>query len=76
MRWARYVARVGENNGAYRVLLRRPERKNFLEDLGLNGRLILKCISKSRMGHGLDRSGSGYRQVAGSVNAIINLRVL
>jgi hypothetical protein len=27
MRWARYVARMGEDRGVYRVLVRKPEGK-------------------------------------------------
>jgi hypothetical protein len=38
-----------------------------LDDPGLDGRIILKCIfEKCGSRHGLDRSGSGYGQVAGS----------
>jgi hypothetical protein len=46
MRWEEYVARMGNRRGAYRVLVVRPEGKNHLEDLDLNGRIILKCILK------------------------------
>jgi len=32
--------------GAYRILVGRPEGKNHFEDLGVDGRIILKWISK------------------------------
>jgi hypothetical protein len=39
MRWAGHVACMGERRGVYRVLVEKPERKNQLEDPGLDGRL-------------------------------------
>jgi hypothetical protein len=43
MRWAGYAARMGERRGAYRVLMR---ERDYLEVLGLKGRIILKWIFK------------------------------
>jgi hypothetical protein len=40
MRWAGHVARIGDRRGAYTVLLGRPEGKNHLEDLGVDGGII------------------------------------
>jgi hypothetical protein len=42
IRWAEYVARVGEKRGAYGVLVGKTEGKKHLEDLGVNLRSILK----------------------------------
>jgi hypothetical protein len=46
MRWAGYVARMGEGRGTYRILLGRPEGRNHLEDPGVDWRIILKWIFK------------------------------
>jgi len=40
MRWARYV----EYMEAYRVLVGKPKGKNHLEDIGINGRIIITLI--------------------------------
>jgi hypothetical protein len=49
--------------------------RDHLEDPGIDGRIILRRIfRKWDVGHGLDLSGSGYRQIA-LVNAVMNLRV-
>jgi hypothetical protein len=51
---------MGEGRGAYRILVGRPERRNHLEDLGRDGRIILKWVFKKwEGGHGLDWYGSG-----------------
>jgi hypothetical protein len=39
MRWAVYVARVGEGRNVYRVLVGRPELKDQLKDQGIDGRM-------------------------------------
>ena len=42
-------------------------KREHLEDTGVDGRIILSGSSGSRMwGHGLDRAGSGWGQVAGT----------
>jgi hypothetical protein len=64
MCWAGHVARMGERKGVYRVFVREAEGKNYLEYIGVDGRIILKGILKksvvrawnrlvgSRMGRG------------------------
>jgi hypothetical protein len=42
MRWAAYVARMGEGRGVYRVLVGRPGGKTHWEELGLGGRITLR----------------------------------
>jgi hypothetical protein len=44
MRWAEHVARMGEREGSYRVLVGKPEERNHLPDLGVDGRIILNRI--------------------------------
>jgi hypothetical protein len=51
--------------------------RDHLEDLGLEGRIILKPISKSGMGrHGLHLSGSGWDRRRAVLNEVMNLWVL
>jgi hypothetical protein len=40
----------GENREAYRVLVGKPEGKHTLEDLGVDGKTILKLILKKKVG--------------------------
>jgi hypothetical protein len=44
MRWAGHVARMGEDRGVHRVLVRKPEGKRPLGDQDVNGRIILRWI--------------------------------
>ena len=67
MRWVGHVARMEESRSVYKVLAGKPEEKNHLYDPGKNGGIILRWIFKSGLwGHGLDQSGSGLGQVAGT----------
>jgi hypothetical protein len=66
-RWAGHVAHMGAGkrciNGFGGENLR---EKDHLEDPSVDGMIILKWISKKRDGDGVDQSGSGEGQVAGS----------
>jgi hypothetical protein len=42
MRWVGHVASVGAMKGARRVLVWKPEGKDYLEVLDIDGRIILK----------------------------------
>jgi hypothetical protein len=46
---------MGGRYGAYRILFAKHEIRNYLKDLCVNGRIILKCIFKNwDEGHELD----------------------
>ena len=46
MRWAGHVARMEGRRGAYRVLVRREglRDRDYSEDLGVDGKIVLKWI--------------------------------
>jgi len=65
MRWAsmwRTWERREEHTGFW---WENTSKRDHLEDLGIDGRIIFKRILKNRMGLRLDRSGSGRRKAAG-----------
>jgi hypothetical protein len=41
-RWTGHVARMGEMRNAFKILVGKPEGKNHLEDLGVDGRIVLR----------------------------------
>ena len=45
MRWAGHVARMGEERGVYRVLVRNRREGDHWGDLGVDGWIILGWIS-------------------------------
>ena len=44
IRWAGYVARMGERRGVYRILVGKSEERDNLGDPGVDGRIILRWI--------------------------------
>ena len=77
MRWAGHVARMGEERGVYRVLVRKPEEKNHWGDLGVDGWIILGWISRRWdvdmwTGLGWPKDRDRWRTL---VSAVMNLRV-
>ena len=78
MRWAGHVARMGEERGTYRVLMRKPEGKRPL------GKPRRRWVDNIRMD--LQEVGCGYVDWIGLaqdrdswrtlVSAVMNLRVL
>jgi hypothetical protein len=46
MRWAVYVACMGDRRVAYRVSVGKSDGRRHAEDLGVDGRIILKWIFK------------------------------
>ena len=69
MAWGRgHVSRKGDRRDAHRVLDGRPEEKNHLEDLGVDGRKIVKWIFKMWIDLAQDRDRS-----RALVNAVMNI---
>jgi len=50
MRWAGHVSCMGDRQGVYMVLIRRPEGKTHLEGLSIDGMIILKGSARRGMG--------------------------
>jgi hypothetical protein len=67
LRWAGYVARMGERRGAYRVLVGKPEGRIPLGIHRCKWEDNIKWMFERLDGsHRLDQSGSGQGHVAGS----------
>ena len=57
--WAGHVARMGEDRGVHRALVRKPEGKSHWGDQDVDGRIILIWIFRKLEGSwGLDGVGS------------------
>jgi hypothetical protein len=67
---------MGENRGAYRALVGKPEGRNHLEDPGVDGRIILEWIFE-RLGGGADWIDLAQDRDRGRVfvYTVMNLRV-
>jgi hypothetical protein len=63
-RWVRHIARMWDMRNAYMILVEIPEDKRPLEDLGVDGRIILYKRNRVR-GCGMDSSETGKGPVAG-----------
>jgi len=50
MRWVVHVASMGKKRGTYRVQWKNLNERDHLEDLDVDGRIILKCILKELFG--------------------------
>jgi len=47
MGWGGHVARIGEQIKAFRILLKKNQKeRGQLEDLGVGGRITLRCMLK------------------------------
>ena len=50
MRWARHVARMGQDRGVHRVLVGKPEGKSHWGDQDVDRRIILRWIFRKLEG--------------------------
>jgi hypothetical protein len=50
MIWSGYVARMGEMRNVEQILVGMSETRNHSEDLGVDGRVILKYIKRRQCG--------------------------
>jgi hypothetical protein len=58
MRWAGHAARMGHGRSAYRVRRDLRER-DYLQDLGVNGKTVLNKSSRNGIGGSTRRIGFG-----------------
>ena len=66
MQWAVYLACMGGEGHALRLLWRNLKEKDHIKSLDFNGRLTVKWFQKNRFGgHRPDCSESEYRKMAG-----------
>jgi hypothetical protein len=65
MGWTKHLELMGKRRGVYRILVRKPEGRDYLGDQGVDGRIILRRIFR-KWGHELDGAGSGWEQKSGT----------
>ena len=72
-----HVARMGERKVVHRALVGKPQGERPLGELGVDGRIILKCILKEWDG-GIDWIFTAQHRDRWQdlVNVVMNLRVL
>jgi hypothetical protein len=51
MRWAEPVERMGETRNAYNILVGNLKERDHLEELGVDGKIIVGCISRKWSGN-------------------------
>jgi hypothetical protein len=64
MRWAGHVAHKGKIEMHTRFWFERQNARNHWEDIDVGGRIILKRVTRNRIGcYGLDLCDSGYFEI-------------
>jgi hypothetical protein len=48
MRWAGHAARMREMRNAYRILVKKLKVRYYFRNLGIGGKIILKCMLKKQ----------------------------
>jgi hypothetical protein len=65
-KWALHVERMGRTKICTVIWRGNLKERDHLEDLGLDGRIILKWVlNRMVVGNGLDATGSRWKQVTG-----------
>ena len=69
-----HIAHMGEKGNAYSGWLVKPEEKRYLQDLGVDGRIILQWIFRNSMlGHGLDLLDSRQALIYAVMSALCEM---
>jgi hypothetical protein len=78
MRWAGHVAFMGEGRNVYRVLMGKPEGKDYLKDQGIDGRMGSKWALERLVGRGVEwiHLAQDKDRWWGLVNAVMNTQTL
>ena len=64
MRWAGHVAYLREKRNAIGVLVGKPEKRGYLEDLGIDGRVCICVCIYIYIKHLEERNGIGGHGLA------------